>query len=66
MIAAKCRFKIGNRILAEGIRVAKEFFRTDSIYLAAQTYTRGLYEKQGFPENLLGIFAGWNPTHKNC
>ena len=32
----------------EGIRVAEEVFRADRIYLEAQLYARGFYEKQGF------------------
>lgn len=48
MIAVKRRCGLGSRVLAEGIRAAQEFFRADAIYLEAQTYARGLYEKQGF------------------
>ena len=48
VVAAKRRCGLGNRILAEGIRAAKEVFLADSIYLEAQVYAKGLYEKQGF------------------
>ena len=46
--AVKRRCGLGSRVLAEGIRAAQEFFDADAIYLEAQTYARGLYEKQGF------------------
>lgn len=39
---------LGTRILSEGMRVAKECFASDTIYLEAQTYAKGLYEKLGF------------------
>ena len=48
VIAVKRRCGLGSRVLAAGIRAAQEFFRADAIYLEAQTYARGLYEKQGF------------------
>ena len=48
LVAVKRRCGLGSRILAEGIRAAREFFRADNIYLEAQVYARGLYEKQGF------------------
>ena len=48
VLAAKRRCGLGTRILSEGIRLAKERFHADRIYLEAQTYARGLYEKQGF------------------
>lgn len=48
VIAVQRRCGLGSRILSEGIRAAKECFRADSIYLEAQVYTKGLYEKQGF------------------
>ena len=48
VIAVKRRRGLGSRILAEGIRAAREYFQADSIYLEAQTYAMGLYEKQGF------------------
>ena len=48
VIAAKRRQGLGTRILTEGIRIAKEAYRPEKLYLAAQVYARGLYEKQGF------------------
>ena len=48
VIAVQRRCGLGSRILSEGIRAAKECFRADSIYLEAQVYAKGLYEKQGF------------------
>ena len=48
VVAAKRRCGLGSRILAEGIRAAKDFFHADTIYLEAQVYAKGLYEKQGF------------------
>ena len=48
VIAAKRRMGLGTRILAEGIRLARERFSAEQIYLEAQVYAKGLYEKQGF------------------
>ena len=48
VVAAKRRCGLGSRVLAEGIRAAKEVFLADSIYLEAQVYAKDLYEKQGF------------------
>lgn len=48
LLAARRREGLGSRVLSEGIRVAKEYFGADKIYLEAQVYARGLYEKQGF------------------
>ena len=48
LIAAERRKGYGSRVLSEGIRVAKEYFGADKIYLEAQVYAKGLYEKQGF------------------
>ena len=48
VIAVKRHLGIGSRILAEGIRTARERFGAEHIYLQAQTYARRLYEKQGF------------------
>ena len=48
VIAAERRKGYGSRVLAEGIRTAQEVFGADRIYLEAQTYAKGLYEKQGF------------------
>ena len=48
VIAVKRRCGLGSRILSEGIRAARELLGADQIYLEAQTYAKGLYEKQGF------------------
>ena len=48
VIAVKRRCGLGSQILSEGIRAAKVFFHADTIYLEAQVYAKGLYEKQGF------------------
>ena len=37
-----------NYLLKEGIRVAREQMNKKAVYLEAQTYARGLYEKLGF------------------
>lgn len=39
---------MGSRILAEGIKLAKEELHASAIGLEAQVYARTLYEKQGF------------------
>ena len=46
--AARRRQGLGTRVLREGIRAAREYFGAEHIYLEAQTYAQGLYEKQGF------------------
>lgn len=38
----------GRKILAQGIRVAREAFHGETLYLEAQVYAKGLYEAQGF------------------
>lgn len=48
VIAIKRRCGMGSRILAEGIRVAKNRLKADAIKIEAQTYAKELYEKQGF------------------
>ena len=48
VIAVKRRCGLGSRIMREGIRAAKEQFGADAVYLEAQTYARGFYERQGF------------------
>lgn len=48
VIAARRRQGLGNRVLSEGIRVAREYFGADRIYLEAQVYARPFYERQGF------------------
>ncbi len=48
VVVAKRRCGLGTRILKEGIRIAREHFGKGAIYLEAQVYARGLYEKVGF------------------
>ena len=48
VIAARRRQGLGSRILAEGIRLAREKYSARTISLEAQVYARGLYEKAGF------------------
>lgn len=48
VIAVKRRQGLGGRIVAEGIRAAREQFGAKEITIEAQTYARGLYEKAGF------------------
>ena len=48
VIAVRRRQGYGSRIVAEGIRVAKEKYGATAIRIEAQTYARGLYEKLGF------------------
>ena len=48
VVAVKRRMGLGSQILRAGIETAREYFGAGGIYLEAQTYARGLYEKQGF------------------
>ncbi len=48
LLTTRRREGLGTAILKEGIRVAEECFHADRIYLEAQVYAKGLYEKQGF------------------
>ena len=48
VVSARRRCGLGTRVLQLGIRAAEEEFGAEAIYLEAQTYARGLYEKQGF------------------
>ena len=48
VIAVERHRGLGSRILKEGIKAAKDVFGADKIYVEAQTYVKGLYEKQGF------------------
>lgn len=50
VIAARRRCGLGSRVVAEGIRVARERMGADAIRIEAQTYARGLYEKLGFKQ----------------
>ena len=48
VLAVKRRCGLASRLLAEGIRLCRERFGPVPILVEAQTYARGLYEKQGF------------------
>lgn len=48
VIAVRRRQGLGSRILAAGIRAAREEFGAESVVLEAQVYARRLYEKAGF------------------
>lgn len=48
VIAAKRRCGYGSRIVTEGLRLAQELFGASAVYLEAQSYARGFYERQGF------------------
>ena len=48
VFAVKRRSGIGTQVLSEGIRVAKEYFTADQIYLEVQVYAKSFYEKSGF------------------
>ena len=39
---------MGAQLSWEGVRVAREAFGADKIYLETQTYALGFHEKQGF------------------
>lgn len=51
VIAIKRHCGLATKILSEGIKVAVEKFNADKIKIEAQTYARGLYEKQGFKQS---------------
>ena len=48
VISVRRRCGMGSRLLSEGIRIAKEAFGAEKIYVEAQEYAKGMYEKQGF------------------
>lgn len=48
VIAVKRRQGLGSRIVAEGIRAARERFGAQTITIEAQTYARALYQRAGF------------------
>ena len=48
VIAARRGCGLGARVMREGIRAAREHFGAEKIYLEAQDYARGFYEKLGF------------------
>lgn len=39
---------LGGKILKESIRIIREHFHTEKLYLEAQCYATGFYEKEGF------------------
>ncbi len=39
---------LGGKILHEGVKVALDHYKAEKIYLEAQTYAIGYYEKEGF------------------
>ena len=41
---------IGSRILEAGIKTARGLLNADMIYVEAQTYAKGFYEKHGFQQ----------------
>ena len=48
VIATERRKGHGTKILEEGIKVAKDYFNAEAIYLEAQVYAKIMYEKLGF------------------
>lgn len=48
VIAVKRRQGLGSRIVAAGIRAAREQFGAQTITIEAQTYARELYQRAGF------------------
>ena len=48
VISVRRRCGMGSRLLSEGIRIAKEAFGAEKIYVEAQEYAKRMYEKQGF------------------
>ena len=48
VIAVKRRCGMGSLILSEGIRIAEEVFGAEKVYVEAQVYAKGMYEKLGF------------------
>ena len=48
VLATKRRKGYATALLKEALRAIEERFGTDTVYLEAQTYARGLYEKLGF------------------
>ena len=48
IIARKRLCGLGRRIVAEGIKVAVDYFQADTIVISAQKRASAFYEKQGF------------------
>ena len=55
VIAVKRRQGIATRLVSDAVQTAKERFGAEQIYLEAQVYAKGLYEKLGFRE-ISGVF----------
>lgn len=39
---------LGGRLLKEGIRIARDVLKKDALYIEAQCYATGFYEREGF------------------
>ena len=50
VVARRRRQGLATKLLQEAVPLAEEAFQADKIYLEAQTYARGLYEKLGFEQ----------------
>ena len=48
VIAAERHNGLGTRILSEGVRIAKDMFQADTVYLEAQVYAIPFYQSLGF------------------
>ena len=51
VIAVRRRMGLGTKIVQAGIDAAREVFGADAVYVEAQTYASGLYEKLGFRQS---------------
>lgn len=71
VIAKRRGCGLGKEILSIGIETAKEIYNADKIYLEAQTYAKGFYEKLGFKQisnefiidNIPHIKMFWNNNY---
>lgn len=50
VLTLKRKCGLGNRILLDGIKVAKERMNATRIKIEAQSYAKGFYEKAGFKQ----------------
>lgn len=50
VLTLKRKCGLGNRILSEGIKVAKERMNANRIKIEAQSYAKGFYAKAGFKQ----------------
>lgn len=48
MLTVKRGAGLGGRLLKEGIRVARDVLKKDVLYIEAQCYATGFYEREGF------------------